>query len=273
MTEAVDADLRNLKESAIRVRKYSKSPKTRQALNNSIGTQVTKATVTHGSALDVSPMTAIATVPLVPPMSAMATVELSFNNSDDVWTASEQSGEKRWFYVNNPDKIANVMCRNIPPGIRIVVDLVRNVGIPSGIAQSDHDIINGIEVQSTYISGSENAVLKLKQEDRDYSQKSNKAEDTGIFFPFQIRLAVLKKESDSDDYVLVEAVFSRFFFMSPKKSAARPKSVDWGSLRDCEQRFAGVFRSLRNSIGPIHVRIEYPDPRMRFLLTFEDSDA
>ncbi|KAJ1549434.1 hypothetical protein HK405_003425 [Cladochytrium tenue] len=58
---------------------------------------------------------------------AEATVALSFSNSDDVWTASEQSGEKQWFYVNNPDKIATLTCRNIPPGIRIVADLVRNL--------------------------------------------------------------------------------------------------------------------------------------------------
>ncbi|KAJ1556111.1 hypothetical protein HK405_006943 [Cladochytrium tenue] len=225
------------------------------------GNKTPNPRMTHGSALDVAPM------------SAIATVELSFNNSDDVWTASEQSGEKRWFYVNNPDKIATVTCQNIPPGIRIVADLVRNVGILSGRAQSDHNIINGIEVQSAFISGSEDTVIKLRKEDRVYSRTLSHRNLKWIFYPFQIRLAVLKKESDSEDYALVEAVFSRFFFMSPKKYAVHPEFIDWGSLRDCEQRFAGVFRSLRNSIGARHVRIEYPDPRMRYHLTFEESDV
>ncbi|KAJ1547623.1 hypothetical protein HK405_005357, partial [Cladochytrium tenue] len=159
---------------------------------------------THGSALDVSPMTAIATVPLVPPISAIGNVELSFNNKKAAWIDCGDPKEKRWFCVNNADKIATVTCRNVQPGFRIVADLVRNIGIPSGRAQSDHDIINGIEIQSTYISGSEDTALKLTHEDRVrvYSQKSTKAEDREIFYPFQIRLAVVKKISDSEDYAL-----------------------------------------------------------------------
>ncbi|KAJ1567613.1 hypothetical protein HK405_005383 [Cladochytrium tenue] len=218
-------------------------------------------------------MTAIATVPLVPPTSAVATVSISFNNSEVVWIASGESGEKRWFYVNNPDKIAIVVCRNIPPGMRIVADLVRNVGIPSGRAQSDDDVIYGIEVQSTFISGSEDNVLKLRREGRVFSQRSNRAQDRGIFYPFQIRLAVLKKRSDSEDYALVEAMFSRFFFMSSRRSAAHPEDIDWISLRDCERRFAGIFRPASSFNQASSIRMDYPGPRMQYHLTFAESVA